>query len=455
MLTVLLIEDDPGDAQILRVWLGLEVPGRYRLLHVDRLAAALAILDEQGVDAVIADLSLPDSRGLATVRALESHLGNAALIVLSGNDDENTAITTMRAGSQDFLVKGHVDGFLLRRSIHYAIERRRLELALEASEARFRNFANASGDWFWETGPNHRLAYISDGFQRVTGIAPGMLLGRDGGEFVGGTDSAVQGRYQEAVRVREPFQDLEYWIELSGRRRCLRVSGVPVFNRRREFTGYQGVGSDITEHKELEDRIARLALVDMLTDLPNRCAFEEALERAAARSRRHGGAIAILYLDLDGFKSVNDTLGHAAGDELLREVAVRLRSCLRAEDMVARLGGDEFAALLTVAAGDACREAEATARRILAALSEPVVTAEGPARVGASIGMAVYPLCCPTAEQCVRDADGAMYAAKHAGKQRVACAASSAGTRARCPLALAPREGRPAAPGYGAPSPSA
>ncbi len=369
------------------------------------------------------------------MRTLEGHLGDAALIVLSGNDDESAAIATMRAGGQDFLVKGHVDGFLLRRSIHYAIERRRLELALEASEARFRNFADASGDWFWETGPDHRFTFISDGFQRVTGIAPGLLLDRSREEVIGGPDSAVRRRYHDALEAREPFQNLEYWIELPDRRRCVRISGVPVFSRRREFMGYQGVGSDITERKELNERIARMALVDMLTDLPNRAAFEEALERAAAHGRRHGGTTAILYLDLDGFKTVNDTLGHAAGDEVLRQISVRLRSCLRAEDIVARLGGDEFAALLTATTDDACREAEATARRILAALSDPVMTAEGPARIGASIGVAIHPLCSPTIEQSVRDADGAMYAAKRAGKRCVACAASTPETKGRCPLA--------------------
>lgn len=426
MLTVLIIEDDPGDARLIRTWLGLEAPGQYRLLTADRLAKAEEILHAQTVDVVLADLSLPDSHGLDTVRRLGECLGDAALIVFSGNEDEDAAIATMRVGGQDFLVKGHVDGFLLRRSINYAVERRRLELELEDSKARFRNFANSSCDWFWETDAEHRFTYFSDTFERATGENPHHLIGRTRADLMKDRDCEGNEEHRELLTRHQPFQDFEYWIDLpNGATRCFRVGGVPVFGRRNDFRGYQGVGSDITVRKELEERIARLAMVDALTNLPNRAAFEDALQRAAARNERHGSATAILYLDLDGFKAVNDTLGHAAGDELLREVSLRLRKCFRTEDMVARLGGDEFAALVTVDPQDAYRQAEATAQRIVEAVSVPVEVSGGQARVSASIGVAVHPDCSPSIENCVRDADGAMYAAKRSGKGRWVCVASA------------------------------
>ena len=422
MLKVLVIEDNLGDAQLIRVWLGFEAPGAYHLSRVGSLAEALDSLDRQAFDVVLADLSLPDAHGLDTVRGLDGHLGESALIVLSGNEDENTAIGTMRAGGQDFLVKGHVDGFLLRRSIHYAVERRRLEMALEDSQARFRNFANASCDWFWETDADHRFTYLSDTFQRVTGIEPGLLLGHTRLELMKDKALPFWQQHQETLTAHQPFQDLEYWIDLiPGTARCFRVGGVPVFGRRKEFKGYQGVGRDITERREMEERIARMALVDTLTGLPNRPAFEDALQRTAALSKRHGSTTAILYLDLDGFKAVNDTMGHGAGDDVLREVAARLKACLRSEDMIARLGGDEFAALVPVALDNACREAAAAADRIIDMLSRPMETCGGLASIGASVGIVIHPLCCRSIADCLHDADDAMYVAKRAGKGRHAC----------------------------------
>ncbi|NWA03178.1 diguanylate cyclase domain-containing protein [Pseudomonas gingeri] len=159
-----------------------------------------------------------------------------------------------------------------------------------------------------------------------------------------------------------------------------------------------------------------LAHHDALTGLPNRAALEKYLPRAQQRSQSQNNCLALLYLDLDGFKPINDQFGHAGGDELLREVASRLRACLREGDMVARLGGDEFLMVLQVPRNDALNQARAIANRVLGSLGQSIMLHNVPARIGCSIGGAVWPLDNPDLSDVLGLADQALYRAKHAGK---------------------------------------
>jgi diguanylate cyclase (GGDEF)-like protein/PAS domain S-box-containing protein len=416
---ILVIEDDPADALLLRTWLrGGNSRHRYELAAADCMAGALAELDAHIFDVVIADLSLPDSFGLMTVETLAPRVGEAALIVMSGNDDENAALAAVRAGAQDYLVKGHADEFLVRRAIDYAIERRGLQLELADSQARFRDFAQASCDWFWETDSELRFTYVSDTFEKVTGMSTARLMGHTRAELIDVTATPGWMEHLATVQAQKPFDDFEYRVAATEGERApyFRVSGVPAFDRTGRFRGYRGVGRDITERKVLEDRIERMALFDPLTDLPNRSFFEDALQRAASLARRRGDAVGILYLDLDGFKAVNDRLGHAAGDALLRVVACRLRACVREEDVVARLGGDEFVVVTNDRLEHAARGSAELANRIIETLRQPIVLPQGGATIGTSVGVAIFPKCDERIEECVRKADAAMYEAKRAGK---------------------------------------
>lgn len=176
------------------------------------------------------------------------------------------------------------------------------------------------------------------------------------------------------------------------------------------------VFKDITERKQLEERITRMAMHDDLTGLANRSFLSEALQRMAATAQRRHESVGILYLDLDGFKLVNDRLGHAAGDLVLRAVADRLRACVRAEDVAARLGGDEFLVATLTGRENARDESIVLAKRIIEALGAPVTLPEGIAQVGASIGIAMYPDSHHEIDRCIQKADAAMYQAKDAGK---------------------------------------
>lgn len=287
IIKVLLVEDNPGDALLLRVLLEEAGADRFDLSNVERLEEAIECLLEEDFGVILLDLSLPDSHGLNTVTRARSTAPEVPIVVLSGLDDEETALQALQMGAQDYLVKGQGDGNLIARSIRYAIER-----------------------------------------------------------------------------------------------------------------------------KQAEERLAYLAQYDHLTGLANRALFQDRLEQALVRAGRNGDVVALMFLDLDRFKAVNDTLGHACGDELLKEVAERVKGCIRESDTVARLGGDEFAIILEGLSG--AQDAAPVARKILDALSEPLVLSGHEILVTGSIGIAVRP---PSAgNKLLQDADAAMYRAKQRGR---------------------------------------
>ncbi len=177
---------------------------------------------------------------------------------------------------------------------------------------------------------------------------------------------------------------------------------------------FTGILRDISERKENEDRIKRLAHHDNLTGLPNRNLLNDRISHALARVRRHGGRMAVLYVDLDKFKPINDTLGHEAGDAVLREVAQRLTTCIRSSDTVSRVGGDEF--VIVVEEIGRPGEASMVARKIIDSLARPVTYMTHECQIGASIGVAIFPDDGATMEDVCKAADVAMYRVKHAGR---------------------------------------
>ncbi len=183
-----------------------------------------------------------------------------------------------------------------------------------------------------------------------------------------------------------------------------------------EVTNYVGVFTDITARKKAEQRLRYLATHDSLTDLPNRDLFQDRLIRALVRAQRSRKLVAVLFMDLDGFKTVNDTYGHEKGDQLLQAVARRLSGCVRQSDTIARIGGDEFAGLIEDLPN--LEGASIVAENILAALSRPFALNDHEFRVTASVGISIYPIDGTTAEVLLQKADAAMYRAKSGGKNR-------------------------------------
>jgi diguanylate cyclase (GGDEF)-like protein/PAS domain S-box-containing protein len=294
-------------------------------------------------------------------------------------------------------------------------ERIAAEEALRESEARFRALTEMSSDFFWETDAQHRLS--------------AMVYGRS---FAGKMDDAVGkaawdvpsthpdragwALLREKVDRRQPFRDFEFGRPRhDGGVRYFSVSGDPRLDARGAFAGYRGVGRDITDLVLTRERIAALAYHDPLTGLANRTSLAPALEQAVERTRRRGSKLAGVFLDLDGFKQINDLHGHDAGDRLLAALADRLRAALRSSDPVARLGGDEFFVVLEDLQNNA--PAERVASKLLATVNQPFDLGEGKlASISGSIGISVFPDDAGDAVTLMKHADAAMYHAKQAGK---------------------------------------
>ncbi len=291
-----------------------------------------------------------------------------------------------------------------------------LERRLRESARRFRDFVESASDWFWETDSELHYIYLSERYQQATGLKPESRLGRRRGEArLNGPDDGDWDAHLADLEARRPFRDFTFaYLDAEGRRRVAQVSGRPVFEETGAFAGYCGVGRDITAAVEAQERIRFLAQHDPLTGLPNRALFKDRLRQVLLTARRKRRRVAILSIDLDDFKTVNDTLGHAAGDALLCEVAQRMRDAAREMDTVARLGGDEFTVVQTEI-GD-WQDAKALAGRLIARLSEPIALGEERVHCGASIGISLYPGDGETADELLRHADMALYKAKASGR---------------------------------------
>jgi diguanylate cyclase (GGDEF)-like protein len=282
------------------------------------------------------------------------------------------------------------------------------------------DFERTASDWLWQTDADGRLQRVSERFAGAIGTPLERL---DSAYFLETLRTVQGGRRRSqpdvldelarCMEAREHFRNCVVQGVSGGKRRWWSFTGAPVFDEGWQFLGYRGVGSDVTVAKESEERIAYLASHDSLTGLPNRTSFQEALMLGFEGLVQNGRRFALLCLDLDGFKTVNDTFGHPAGDALLRAVAGRLRSCVRDQDRIARMGGDEFAVLHLV--GDA-QTAAALARRIIELLSMPYQIDEIDVVISVSIGVALAPENGAHLDELISNGDRALYEAKLAGR---------------------------------------
>jgi len=295
--TVLLVEDNPGDARLLGKIFNEEGSHSTKLTRVDCMSAAETHLAEHAVDIILLDLGLPDAQGLEAIQRAHAAAPGVPLVVLTGLDDELLAVQALQQGAQDYLIKGQIETRGLLRALRYAIERKTME---SAALAMARQMAHSA------------------------------------------------------------------------------------------------------EH-------------DFLTGLPNRMLLNDRVGQAIALATRYTKKVAVLFLDLDGFKHINDSLGHPIGDKLLQSVAKRLVDCIRGSDSVSRQGGDEFVLLLLEL--ERAEDAAVTARRMLEAVAQPHTIDQHDLHVTASIGLSIYPDDGLDAETLIKNADTAMYQAKENGRR--------------------------------------
>jgi len=288
--------------------------------------------------------------------------------------------------------------------------------AVEASEARFRDVADASSDWIWETDPELRLSFLSERFAAVTGTSPQDCLGRPLAELLHPAESPERWEHhRDDLEHRRPFRNvLCLYEDAGGFTRTVRVAGKPIVDDAGRYCGYRGTATDITAEIEAERRAQYLTLHDPLTTLPNRDLLAEHLEQAIANAARRGDMAAVLCLDLDRFKEINDTLGHPTGDLLLQRCAERLAACVRETDTVARIGGDEFA--IVQVGFEQPAGAQQLCRRVLETLARPFDLNGQEVLVSASIGIALVPMDGSLPSKLLQNADIALDRAKAEGR---------------------------------------
>lgn len=282
-----------------------------------------------------------------------------------------------------------------------------------------REFEENEADWLWEVDTHRRLRAVSPRFAYALGVSQSEVEGKSIIECITGRvwgeghfpDSLHQ--LADRLKNRENFSNLLVQVTIKGDVRWWELSGTPMRDERGRFVGFRGVGSDVTEQRESDEKIAYLARFDPLTALPNRLQLTEALGDALRYSQQWRTRCAFLMVDLDRFKAVNDSLGHMTGDKLLTQVSLRLQAFMSDNAVCGRLGGDEFGIVIRDAKnGDAVRD---IARRVIESLSEPYSVDHHTLYVGASIGSAFGPRDGETVEELMRNADLALYRAKDQG----------------------------------------
>ena len=286
-------------------------------------------------------------------------------------------------------------------------EERKARQALAEREQRFRDVVHASGEYVWETDAQWRYTYLSERVEAVLGYARNELLGRTPHEFM----PLGEAHFPDA---KAPFRDVvRRSITKSGGVIWQSVSGVPRLDAAGSLIGYRGTAADVTARKQAEARIEYLATRDALTGLPNRALLTDRAGQAILTAARSRTQLAVLCVDLDRFKLVNDSLGHQAGDALLRAVADRLQNTLGREDTLARLGGDDFVLLWNGL--KSAEDAAVLAQRILSILARPFTVEGNTLNVGASIGISIYPNDGRDFAELLKNADAALYDAKENG----------------------------------------
>jgi len=318
------------------------------------------------------------------------------------------------------LVQARVDGegqpIAIVGTVHDITERRTLENKLRESEARYASTVELAAVGIAHVAADGRFIWFNSRFREMLGYDDDELLERTIHDVSHPDDMHVTDR--ERAQMHEGLIDTltveKRYIRKDGETIWVRITGAPRRGADETLLYDVAIVEDITVRKAAEDRVQYLATHDELTKLPNRTLFGELLQRAIDAARRTDQRCAVLFIDLDRFKVVNDSLGHGAGDLLLKEVAARLRQCVRASDVVGRLGGDEFVVLLERIGG--VETAADTARRVLASLHTPITIMGHECRVTGSVGIATYPNDARDAATLMKHADMAMYLAKEEGK---------------------------------------
>ncbi|MBQ5961931.1 EAL domain-containing protein [Massilia sp. ZL223] len=417
---VLVISPDPDDVRTLRQALGSASDGPFIVENASTLASGLRRIEQGGVDAILLDLTLPDSRGLAGFDQVHAVARHTPVMTLCALGEEQDASEAVQRGAQGWLSKGYFDNNLVPQSLRNVIERMKVEQKLYAVQARAQITLNSIGDAVISVDMHGRVDYLNIAAELMTGWKRDEAKGRRISEIlvmVDGDGGAPVVNPVEAVLRDGQVEGLAGEVVMADRHgKCRRIedSAAPIFDWDGLLVGAVMVFRDVSDTVALTTKMKHLAQHDFLTGLPNRVLLNDRITQATVSAKRSNTCPALLFLDLDKFKHINDSLGHAIGDHLLQAVAGRLLDCVRSSDTVSRHGGDEFVVLL--ADERRPQDAALAAEKILIAISTPFLLDGHQLHTSTSIGISVFPLDGLDAAALLKNADTAMYHAKERGR---------------------------------------
>ncbi|MEQ1592674.1 MAG: EAL domain-containing protein [Thiobacillaceae bacterium] len=433
---ILVVDDEPLILEGLTRLLGAR---DYEVVPASGGCDALIAIGKQQFDLILLDLSMPDLNGNEVLRFVADRGVDTPIIVVSGESSIDAAIRAIRAGASDFVRKPYEPDELLRR-IDNTLARCRLEKEnnhilqrLQQSEKWHRFLVNNSPDFIYTLDPEGRFTFVNDRIESLTGYPRDDLIGQHYSMLIHEDDvPRMDHVFNERRAGDRCARNIELRLKcnmglgrprlMNGRCKSVELTATGMYENdenpfEKRFIGSYGVIKDISGRKQAEETVHYQTYHDLLTGLPNRALFRNNLALMLSQNKRNQHTLAVLSLDLDHFKIINDSLGHGIGDELLLAIGTRLRQCLREGDTLARLGGDEFAILLPSLLGRS--DIEHIGRKIIQVLSKPVYIKGHEIYVSVSIGACVAPDDGELVDGLIRQAEIAMYQAKTQGRSRL------------------------------------
>jgi diguanylate cyclase (GGDEF)-like protein/PAS domain S-box-containing protein len=421
--TVLLIHADGAKAKVVKDALLNSLDGFFEVECVERCFEGLRRLRGTGnepIAAILASLFLPDSDGVETFDRIFQSSPDIPILVLSTHEHQNAAKLAVQRGAQDYILEDHLDSYLLPKAVRNMLERASNAEALFREKERAQVTLNSIGDAVICTDASGIVTFLNPVAEAMTGWPAAEAIGQSFNHVFRIIDVLDHRRVLDpmtlAIEKNRTFNLPEgsILIRRDGIESPIEDSTAPIHDRRGRVAGGVMVFHDVTQARAMSQKLSHLAQYDYLTDLPNRLLLNDRLTQAISAAHRQQQQLAVLFVDVDRFKHVNDSLGHPIGDKLLLSIAQRLVASVRSSDTISRQGGDEFVVLLSSVAHAA--DAALSAQKILTGAAMPHRVEEHDLPITLSVGISIYPEDGAEAETLLKNADIAMLSAKDNGR---------------------------------------
>lgn len=430
---ILVIDDDPVMLRSLKELLAIH---DYDTDVATGGEQAICLINNKDYDLILLDLHMPDVNGYDVMQHIKSVNQTPAIIIVSGENSFEAARKACSGGTYAYLSKPYKTNELLN-TVRLALREKHLKKLnsvvqhqLKESERLHRYLVNTSPDIIYILDPQGSFTFINQRIESLLGFSPEELIGKHYSILIHQDDAKhakyvfnerrVGERASNNIELRLKCKDTDKPRYFENKMLPIELSSMGIYtgannNKKNTYLGTYGVARDITERKIAEETITYQAYHDLLTRLPNRSLLRDRLNLAITQAKRENEMLAVMFLDLDRFKNINDSLGHITGDELLQQVSARLKSCLREGDTLARFGGDEFTLLLPKITNRNA-DAKKIAEKVAYVLKEPFFIDNNELYVSASIGISLYPQDGQNMDTLIKNADIAMYHVKGQGK---------------------------------------